>query len=78
VKSEVEVTEDWLARREAMRAAKAPKLADVLTAIEAEVAALIRLAAEVEAGRVDLVDFMIDDRPGEVNVLAALMISRIT
>jgi len=57
-----------------MRAEKAPTLAAVLTAIEQTVAALIRLAAEAEAGRIPLEDFIDDYRPGEVEVLTPLLL----
>ena len=76
MQSEAEVDADWLARREAMRALKAPTLAAVITEIEQTVAVLIRLAAEAEAGTIPLTDFMDEDRPGEAEVLVPLMMMR--
>ena len=74
--TEAELDADWLARREAIRAAKAPTLAVVITEIEQTVAMLIRLAADAEAGKIPLTDFMDDHRPGEAEVLVPLMMMR--
>jgi hypothetical protein len=75
-KTEAEVTEDWLARREAARAEKAPAMPDVVKAIRAVVEDLLRLADDAAAGRVPLTLFLDDEHPERVNVLAALLISR--
>jgi hypothetical protein len=75
-KSEAEVTQDWLGRRAAMRAEKAPAMPDVVKAIKAVVEDLLRLADDVASGRVPLEDFIDDSRPGEVEVLAPLLMMR--
>ena len=74
--SEAAVDQDWLARREAARAARAPKLPDVLQAIQHEVEDLLRLADGAASGRVPLSLFVDDSHASRVNVLAALLISR--
>ena len=74
--SEAAVDADWLARREAARAARAPKLPDVVQAIRGQVEELMRLADDAAAGRVPLSLFLDDEHPERVNVLAALLISR--
>ena len=76
MRTESEVDAEWLARREAARAERAPKLPDVLTAIQAEVEDLLRLADSAASGRTPLALFLDDEHPSRVNVLAALLISR--
>jgi hypothetical protein len=76
LKSEAEIQADWEARHEAIRAAKAPAVPIILRAIQAEVENLLRLADGVASGRVPLTDFLSDSRPGEANVLLALMLNR--
>jgi len=76
VTSEAAVDADWLARREVALAARAPKLPDVLTAIQTEVEDLLRLADSAASGRTPLALFVDDGHPSRVNVLAALLISR--
>ena len=74
-KSGAEVTEDWLARRAAMMAEKAPKLPTVLLEIETCVGLLMRMAADAQAGRMPLSEFS-TDRPGEASVMTALLMAR--
>lgn len=71
-----EADADWLARREDARVARAPKLPDVLQAIQTDVEDLLRLADGAASGRVPLSLFLDDRHPSRVNVLAALLISR--
>ena len=71
-----ESEQDWLARREDARAVRAPKLPDVLQAIQTDVEDLLRLADGAASGRVPLSLFLDDRHPERVNVLAALLISR--
>lgn len=59
-----------------MRAEKAPPLPVVLNAIQRTVEDLMRLAEDAAAGRVPLVDFMHDDRPGEADAVLGLMLAR--
>lgn len=75
-KSEDQLTEDWLARRAAMMAEKAPKLPTVLLEIETCVGLLMRMAAEVEAGRMALSEFSTERRPGEASVFTPLLMAR--
>jgi hypothetical protein len=74
--TEVEVTQDWLARREAARAEKAPAMPDVVKAIRGYVEDLLRLADDVASGKIPLADFIDDSRPGEIEVLAPLLMMR--
>jgi len=76
VRSDAVVDADWLARREVALAARAPKLPDVLTAIQSEVEDLLRLADSAASGKLPLSLFLDDSHPSRVNVLAALLISR--
>jgi hypothetical protein len=74
-KSEDQLTEDWLARRAAMMAEKAPKLPTVLLEIETCVGLLMRMAADVEAGRMALSEFSTEG-PGEASVFTPLLMAR--
>ena len=76
MRSEAALDADWLQRREVALAARAPKLPDVLTAIQTEVEDLLRLADGAASGRVPLALFVDDSHASRVNVLAALLISR--
>ena len=74
-KTDAELDADLAERRAAMRAEKAPKLPVVLQEIEHCVGLLMRMAAEAQAGRMELVKFS-TERPGEASVLAALLMAR--
>ena len=76
MKTEQEYEADWLARRAAMRAEKAPKLPEVMKAIQKVVEDLLRLADDAAAGRIPLEDFIDDFRPGEVEVLTPLLMAQ--
>ena len=75
-KTEAEIDADWLARRAALRADKAPTLPTVLGEIEHCVGLLMRMAAEAQAGRMELVEVSTDSRPGEASVLLPLLKAR--
>lgn len=75
-RTEDQVTEDWLQRRAAMRAAKAPAMPDVVKAIRGYVEDLLRLADDVASGKIPLEDFIDDHQPGRIEVLAPLLMSR--
>jgi hypothetical protein len=74
-KTEQELDQDWLARRAALLAEKAPKLPVVLQEIETCVGLLMRMAADAQAGRMALTEFS-TERPGEASVMTALFMAR--
>jgi len=75
-KSEAEIEADWVARRAAIHAAKAPTLPVVLKAIESTVRDLMRLADATVAGTVPLTDYLHESEPGEADPLLALLLNR--